>query len=165
MKNKLNSGQRVWDKRFLRLAREVSTWSKDVSTKCGAVTSKGKRLISIGFNGFPSGCNDNIDLYQDRETKYLRVQHAERNAILFAKQDLFDCSIYIYPMPPCSQCAGGIIQAGIKRIITIEPTQEQEKRWGKDFKESEKMFQEARRDVIFYSLQEINTEINNEKKH
>ena len=109
----------------------------------------------------PSGSNDNIALYQDREIKYLRVQHAERNAILFAKQDLFDCSIYVYPMPPCFQCAGGIIQAGIKRIITIKPTQEQRKRWGKDFKESERMFKETRRDVIFYSLMEIN----NEKKH
>ena len=125
------------------------------------VVSQGKRLISIGFNGFPSGCDDNIELYNDREMKYPRIQHAEKNAILFAKQDLFGCSIYVYPMLPCSQCAGMIIQAGIKRIISTIPTKEQNKRWGKSFKFSKQMFKEARKDVIFYSLQEIN----NEKKH
>ena len=48
-----------WDVRFLRLAREVSTWSKD-GTGVGAVVADPKhRVVGLGYNGFPSGIEDN----------------------------------------------------------------------------------------------------------
>ena len=101
----------------------VANWSKDPSTKCGAViTHPDHRVVSVGFNGFPKGTSDDIELYNNRDEKYRRVVHSEKNAILFAKGiDLNDCIMYIVPMPPCSQCAGMIIQSGIKRVVTIEP--------------------------------------------
>jgi dCMP deaminase len=48
-----------WDKNFLQLAKTVSTFSKDPSTKVGAViVDDDNRVISIGYNGFPKGIKD-----------------------------------------------------------------------------------------------------------
>ena len=133
-----------WDLRFLELAALISKWSKDGSTQCGSVIVDDKhRVISVGYNGFPRGCNDSPDLYKDRPRKYLRVVHAEINALLFAKEDLSGATIYVYPLPPCSQCAAAIIQAGIKRVVTHQPTTEQLSRWSESFVEGSQMFIEA----------------------
>ena len=73
---------KVWDVRMLRLAKHISSWSKDPSTKVGCViTDVQNRIMGIGYNGFPHGLADkNLD---DREHKYARTVHAEMNAILF----------------------------------------------------------------------------------
>ena len=149
MENEYNK----WDIRFLKLAKHISEWSKDPSTKCGAVITDDKRIVSVGFNGFPRYVNDDISFYNDRDEKLRRVQHAERNAILFARCDITACDIFIYPMPPCSQCAGAIIQSGIERVITIKSTQEQEERWKEDFDTMEEMFMEAEVDLIYVPLE------------
>ena len=132
-----------WDSRFIELAYLVSSWSKDPSTKCGAVITQGKRVVSMGFNGFPVGISDDKDRYRDRELKYKIVLHAEVNAILFANQSLVGCTLYVVPMPPCCQCASKIIQSGIKRIVSIEPSKEQINRWGDDFDITFRMFHES----------------------
>ena len=49
------------------MAEHVSSWSKDPSTKVGAVIAKDKRIVSLGFNGFPENTNDSMDIYEDRE--------------------------------------------------------------------------------------------------
>ena len=57
----------VWDSRFLRIAQEVSTWSKDPSTKVGAVIVDNRnRVVSMGYNGFPQRVADDERL-DDRE--------------------------------------------------------------------------------------------------
>ena len=132
-----------WDKRFLDMARLVSTWSKDPSTQCGAVITNGNEVVSIGYNGFPRHTYDGKELYADRERKYMRVIHAEQNAILIAKRDITDCTCYVWPMPPCSNCAALLIQSGIKRIVTIAPSPEQLTRWGAGFKEAKEMYKDA----------------------
>jgi dCMP deaminase len=137
-----------WDKRLINLAEHIAGWSKDPSTKCGAVITKNKRIISVGFNGFAMGCNDSPEIYEDRSRKYKRVLHAEQNAILFANQDLTDCTCYVWPMPPCSTCCAMLIQKGITRIVTIEPSDEQNSRWGDMFKETEAMCREAKVELV-----------------
>lgn len=123
------------DKRFLELAALVAGWSKDPSTKCGAViVDHQRRIISTGYNGFPAGIPDNPEHYTDRAEKYPRVIHAEKNAILFARRDLTGCTLYVWPMQPCSQCAAFIVQSGINRVVTVRHTDEQEARWGDGFK-------------------------------
>jgi len=122
----------------MKLAKEVSTWSKDISTKCGSViVNNDKRIISTGFNGYPKGVDD--DNYMDRDLKLAQIIHGELNAILFAKRCLNDCTIYVYPMPPCSQCMGAIIQSGITRVVTKKMTPEQEERWGSSMEISYRM--------------------------
>jgi len=139
-----------WTIRGLKLAREVSSWSKDPSTKVGsAVFDQNHRVISVGFNGYPQGCNDNG--MENREEKYKKVLHSEINSILFAKRDLANCTIYVYPMPPCCRCASAIIQSGISTVITLEPTDDVYERWGKEFELSYSMYQERGINLLQYS--------------
>lgn len=75
--------QNKWNKRFLELAKLIATWSRDPSTKVGAVLvdPTTKRIISTGFNGFPPNHDDNPALYKDRGYKYTHIIHAEVNAL------------------------------------------------------------------------------------
>ena len=75
------------------------------------------------------------------------IVHAERNALLFANKDVKGCSIYTYPFMPCSVCAGMIIQAGIKRVVTVKNSNP---RWKEDFRTSRYLFQEAEIPLIEY---------------
>jgi len=136
-----------WDLRFLEMSELVSSWSKDPSTKVGSViVDNDRRVISLGYNGFPKGVADN-DRLNDREEKYKIVVHAERNALLFANTDVKNCSIFTYPFMPCPICAGMIIQSGISRVVSLKSNNE---RWEKDFEISRKMFQEADIQLLEY---------------
>ncbi len=106
-----------WDVRFLELARHVAQWSKDPSTKCGAViVDDTKRVVSMGFNGFARGTDDSPERYADRDYKLENVIHGEENAILQAGEDLHGYSIYSSAMP-CGSCAARIIQVGIQTVV------------------------------------------------
>jgi len=134
----------VWDKRFLDLAISVGGWSKDPSTKVGAViVDPFRRIISTGYNGFPAKIADD-SRYDIREEKLEMIIHGEINAILFAKRDLTNCTLYTNPIMPCSRCAAIIIQTGITRVVA--PTHvgmEQYVRWEKSFERSLALFNEA----------------------
>ena len=131
-----------WDKRFLDLAELVSSWSKDPSTKVGAVIVDDQNIIvSVGFNGFPKGIEDN-DRLNHRDSKYKIIVHAENNALMFAKRPLDNCTIYTYPFMPCPRCAGMIIQSGIKRVVSYKNTTDR-MRWELDFSISRELFNEA----------------------
>ena len=135
-----------WDKRFLDLAEHVSQWSKDPRTKVGAViVDDKKRVVSIGYNGFPRGVSDSVDRYEDRPTKHLFVAHAERNALDNAPLSVEGCTIYS-PLFPCNECAKSIIQKGIRRVVS-RPIFEDNPTFNWDI--SMKMFQEADISVEF----------------
>jgi dCMP deaminase len=111
-----------WDYRFLELAESVSKWSKDPSTKVGSVIVDSKRrVIGLGYNGFPRGVKDSEDRYNDRETKLLFVSHAERNALDNAPGSVEGATLYA-TMFPCNECCKSIIQKGITRIVTFVPS-------------------------------------------
>jgi dCMP deaminase len=134
-----------WDQRYLALAKEVSTWSKDPSTQVGAVTVGSKKeVLSQGFNGFPRGIKDSDERYNDRETKYKLVVHAEMNAIYnatYSGTSLDGATLYVYGLPICSECAKGIIQVGIKKVV-VEKSKELDN-WNESVQLSKKMFDEA----------------------
>ena len=130
-----------WDQRFIELAKLVGSWSKDPSTQVGAViVDDHKRIVSIGFNGFPKGVQDSEKKLLDREEKYSIIVHAEANALMFANKSVAGCTIYTYPFQPCSRCAGLIIQAGIKRVVSIKNS---DPRWEKNFNLSRQLFDQA----------------------
>mgnify|MGYP003647500592 CR=1 FL=1 len=138
-----------WDMRFLEMAQLVASWSKDPSTKVGAtIVDDDRRVISVGYNGFPKGVADNKRL-EDRDEKYKMIVHAERNALLFSNTSVKNCSIFTYPFMPCPVCAGMIIQSGISRVISFKSDN---KRWQEDFEISRKMFEEAEVHVIEYDV-------------
>ena len=106
-----------WDGRFMSLAHHVAGWSKDPSSKVGAVLVNDKRqVIGLGYNGFPRGVDDDPGLYADRPTKYRRVVHAEVNAVLNATAATDGATAYV-THPCCSQCMALLIQAGVKRVV------------------------------------------------
>lgn len=132
-----------WDRRFLDLAGHISGWSKDPSTKCGAVVSEGNKIVSIGYNGFPAGVSDCSKALGNREIKYEMVIHAEVNAILHAGRRLEGCSIAVHPFPPCARCAAVIINSGVSKVVTYKPTPDQSERWGKSMEISLGMLKDA----------------------
>ncbi len=135
-----------WDKRFVSLAREISTWSKDPSTKIGAViVNDDRRILATGYNGFPKGIEDSPERYADKSTKYDHVIHAEMNAIYNATYNgtpLRDSTIYVWGLPVCNDCARGIIQVGIKRVVMSTETDIPEK-WVAAFSKSLNLFVES----------------------
>lgn len=134
-----------WKERFLQLADTVAGWSKDKSTKVGAViVDDDNRVLSIGYNGFPVGVNDEENSRHERPIKYLYTEHGERNAIYSAARNgiALKGSAIILRWYPCADCARAIIQSGIKTVICDEPDFNQAV-WGEQFKVSHDMFIES----------------------
>ncbi len=112
-----------WDEYFMGVALLSSYRSKDPNTKVGAcIVNKKNRIVGIGYNGFPYGCEDSIypwDNAKDKkflDTKYPYVVHAEPNAILNSSEPLEGATLYV-SLFPCNECAKLIIQSGIKHIV------------------------------------------------
>ena len=143
-----------WDLRYLQLAKEVSSWSKDPSRKIGAIAVGAKgQVLSQGYNGFPRGIEDNISHYEDRETKYKYVVHAEMNVIYNATYNgvsLDGATLYVTGLPVCSDCAKGVIQVGIKRVVMKE--QEIPLKWIESWKVTAGMFDQAMIDWEFINV-------------
>jgi dCMP deaminase len=133
----------------MELARMISVLSNDPSTKVGAFIGKGQNPISFGYNRFPKGVAETPERLNDRPVKYAMVLHAEASAILNAGRDGCSGATLYVTLPPCCECAKLIIEAGIKRIITLAPTQDQLERWGKSFDYSGTMLSEAGVEVIY----------------
>jgi dCMP deaminase len=116
--------QARWDLHFYEEAVHVARKSKDRATKCGCVVVNDRQVDLVrGWNGFPRGVDDDVDCRHERPAKYLWTEHAERNAIANAASEgiaLRGSTMYVTGMP-CCECARMIIQAGIRRLVTIEP--------------------------------------------
>lgn len=134
-----------WDQRYLELARHISSWSKDPSRCIGAVAvgSKGQ-VLAQGYNGFPRGIDDSKERYENREIKYQLVVHAEMNVIYNASYNgvsLDGSTLYVWGLPICSECAKGVIQVGIQKVIM--PKQEIPDSWQESWARSTLLFNEA----------------------
>ena len=140
-----------WQHRYLGMAKEVSTWSKDPSRKIGAVAVGDKgQILAQGYNGFPRGVKDTQTRYENREVKYKFVVHAEMNVIYNATYNgvsLDGATLFVWGLPVCSECAKGIVQVGIKRVIM--PKQTVPDAWKDSWKLSKKIFDEAGVDYVF----------------
>jgi dCMP deaminase len=114
-----------WSRRYLDVAKEVATWSKDPSKKIGAIAVGDKgQILSQGYNGFPRGVKDTDNRYNVREEKYKYVVHGEMNCIYNACNSgvsLNGATLYVTGLPVCSECAKGIIQVGISKVVMEYP--------------------------------------------
>jgi len=132
-----------WQLRFLFLAGTISSFSKDPSTKVGAIIARPDNTVaSMGFNGFPRGIKDNPAILRDREEKYLRIVHAEANAIVTAHEPLHGYNFFC-THPPCGQCCGLIIQSGISRVYWVNPIDHYSERWQKNTQVTSMLLEEA----------------------
>lgn len=129
------------------LAEQVSTWSKDPNTRVGAVIvgSKGQ-ILTQGYNGFPRGIKDSPRRLHDRDKKLSLVVHAEMNAIFNATYNgvsLDGATLFVYGLPVCSECAKGIIQVGISKVVIQTEQINARPHWAESWKMSSEMFREA----------------------
>lgn len=134
-----------WHRRFLALAEHVAEWSKDRSTRVGAVvveSSNRRRVLSLGYNGLPRGVSDDPDERHDRPEKYLWAEHAERNAIYNASESLVGATLYS-TLFPCAGCARAIVQSGIRFLVAPEIDEVEYARWREEFRVARTMFEEA----------------------
>lgn len=134
-----------WASRMLKLAQEVASWSKDESTKVGAViTTEEGAPVSWGFNGMAMGINDSVRERHERPMKYRWMCHAERNAMDLAPRPLDGCVMFV-TFSPCSSCAQSIIQRKIKTVVIDEKyaAEKMPERWKEDMLIAQDMLTEA----------------------
>ncbi|XP_044002488.1 deoxycytidylate deaminase isoform X2 [Aphidius gifuensis] len=111
-----------WDEYFMALVFLSAQRSKDPCTQVGAcIVDNEKRIVAVGYNGMPRGCDDDVFPWGKSgtklENKHLYVCHAEVNAILNKNShDVKNCTLYV-GLFPCNECAKMIIQSGIKTVI------------------------------------------------
>ena len=133
-----------WDKRFLELAQLVAGWSKDPSTKTGAViVSPERTIVAVGYNGFPKLMDDAPELYANREVKYSRIVHCEMNAVLNAGHRVDGSTLYTWPFASCDRCCVHMIQAGIKTFVFPKLPPELEERWSASVAKTKAYLDEA----------------------
>lgn len=107
-----------WHQRFLDLAAHVAGWSKDPSTKVGAVAvdPTSRAVLSTGYNGLPRGVDDQPCRMQ-RPGKYLWTAHAEENLVAHAaRQTLHGATVYVTHLC-CANCTRMLINAGVSKIV------------------------------------------------
>lgn len=127
--------QRKWDLRYVELADTVASWSKDPSTKVGAVLVRPNNSVAAtGFNGFPPGEDDAPELYLDRTYKYAHVVHAEANALNFFGETAKGFTLYTsFPCcPDCTRLAG---EAGVTRIVSAGLPSGRARKWTDEWSE------------------------------
>lgn len=121
----------ISDKFFLNTAELLAKESKCVSLQVGAVIVKDYRIISMGYNGTVSGstnCNEALETHCFNREEHSSWSdsheiHAEMNALMFAAKygiSVNDATLYC-TYEPCDNCLKNIIQAGIKKVIYINP--------------------------------------------
>lgn len=134
-----------WDTRWMDMAKLVASWSKDRSRHAGAVIVDVRNvLVSIGWNGFPRGIDDNVEARHERPLKYAWTEHAERNALYNAAANghpTKGCTMYLQWFP-CADCARAIIQSGIVELVCVQPDWD-DPTWGADFLITKEMLSES----------------------
>jgi dCMP deaminase len=139
-----------WDKRYLDIADQIASWSKDPSTKIGAVVVGNKgQILTQGYNGFPRGVKDCSNKYNNRILKYDYIVHAEENAIYNATNSgvpLEGASMYVTGLPTCHRCGKAIIQVGIKKVFIRAKIPE---RWIDSWALTQSLFKEA---GVYYEI-------------
>lgn len=142
-----------WDLRFFEMAVLVSSWSKDPGTRVGAALVGDKRILATGYNGFPSGIEDNPERYADREVKLAYTVHAEVNALLNAAKNgaKTEGSTLYATFHPCVNCAAAIIQGGIKRVVCPSVRSAPE-RWRNSFERARDLMIEAGIEIVNHGV-------------
>lgn len=140
--------ENVWTERFLGLCDRVAAWSEDRDRHVGCVIvgPDGREIRATGYNGLPRGVSDKDDARFDRQSgeKFFWVEHAERNALYNAARCgavLQGCTLYVNRFP-CADCARGIIQSGIARVV-CPPIPEADGALDYSFQVARRMLQEA----------------------
>jgi dCMP deaminase len=150
-KGRSRRSAKKWDKRFWKLAKFVAEWSKDPKAKIGAVlTTKTGGAIALGYNGLPVGVEDSAERLTNTKIKLDMIIHAEQNALVIAGQNARGATLYVRSKPICARCAGLIIQAGVARVVALDPEKsDKTSKWRQTGMRAVEMLREAGVDVEF----------------
>ena len=109
--------QEILDKRYMQMAIIWAENSYCKRRQVGALLVKNKMIISDGYNGTPSGFENNCEDENNVSKPY--VLHAEANAItkVARSNNSSDGATLYVTASPCIECAKLIIQAGIRRVV------------------------------------------------
>jgi dCMP deaminase len=138
-----------WNQRWLRLAHEVASWSKD-EIKVGAVIfDQNRNPRGFGYNGPPRNILDtNPQVWQKPHKNWL-FEHAERNVVYACARNGISCDncTLVVTHWPCCDCTRAIIQSGIKSLIVdeacLDPTGTFYQKWQEQIQVSQNMLNEA----------------------
>jgi dCMP deaminase len=145
-----------WKEYFRGIAHQVKLKSKDRYTQIGAVVvGSDNQIVSTGYNSFPRGIDDSVDERQERPEKYYWFEHAERNSLYNAALigvSTKGCTMYLTCGIPCSDCARGIINSGISKIVCERVGGAVGNLWDEHAKRSVEMFNEAGVKIEYYEM-------------
>lgn len=151
-----------WNEYFMRMVDLAKSKSKDRSTQVGAViVGEGNTVLSMGYNGFPRGIDDNVESRHERPIKYLWVEHSERNAIYAAARNgvkINGATMYVSCCgAPCADCCRAIIQSGIKKVVVMAGEFEGKGSWTESCTVGKEMLLEAGVQIVFlnYEYKEV----------
>lgn len=143
-----------WDDRWIDMAKEVSTWSKDPNKQVGSViVSPDNRQATFGYNGLPRNIDTNkLDLIYKTPEEYRNAKnsltvHAEANAVFNSVSDVAGWRLYVTKMP-CSSCAVLLIQNQIQAVYC--PTPDSDSSWYEDNLKAAMLFQIAGIKLIYH---------------
>jgi len=146
-----------WDELFFRHVYLISSKSKDLRTKIGAVLVKDKRIISEGYNGICKGVNDNVEERNIKPEKYFFYEHAERNCLYDCASRGISCkgaTLFSNGLP-CADCGRGVIQSSIVEVVIHHQWKDYErqfclKKWIESSQKTRIMFNEAGIRIRFF---------------
>lgn len=146
--------QTEWDRRYLRLAREIASWSRDPSTSVGAILVDAQHIaLATGHNGFTSGLRDTPERLNNRETRLKLTLHGEENCLINAGKAghaVLGATCYVWPLAPCVSCASKLVQAGVRTIVTVTASPALTSRWGDDLALAQEVYNETGVDLLIY---------------
>jgi dCMP deaminase len=144
-----------WDEYFINIANQVKLKSKDIKTQIGVViVGKNNEIVSTGYNSFSRGINDDLDERQERPEKYYWFAHAETNSIINCARigvSTLNTKMYMTCGIPCADCARGIINSGIKRVVFCRSDKPWPQIWKESAERSIQMFKEAGVIIDYYN--------------
>lgn len=150
-----------WHQRWLRLAHEVASWSKDQVQVGAVIADHNRNPRGFGYNGIPRGLDDDLPERREKPLKNWYCEHAERNVIYACSRNGISCdgcSIYVTHFP-CCDCTRAIIQSGLRQVVVdsacLDPKGRFYQKWQQQIVESQRMLDEA---GVDWSLVSINTQ-------
>jgi dCMP deaminase len=153
-----------WHHRFLSLAHEVASWSKDHVQVGAVVIDDNRNPRGFGYNGVPRNIDDAQPAIWDKPKKSWYFEHAERNVIYACARNGISCDncTLVVTHWPCCDCTRAIIQSGIKHVVVdgqcLDTSGVFWQKWQEQIQESQLMLTQA---GVEYTI--VDTTINREK--
>jgi dCMP deaminase len=131
---------------YMKVAKDFADLSHARKLKVGAIIVKDNRIISFGYNGMPTGWDNECEEIRTEEGEYdvhvwyktkPEVIHAEMNAIakVASSTESSEGASMFCTHTPCTECAKMIVQAGIKEVFIGEVYESDAYKSGEDLLE------------------------------